>query len=248
MNKKITTFIDFITPKSFQLGLRYNYLKYRNKLDQEMFYVESLLNNRRRFLDIGSNIGTYSYYFAKLMKNVEAFEPFTESTIYLKNLNNKNIKIHNIALSDKSNIQEFFIPIIDNYPISALASLQPINRNNEFQKRLVQVHTLDEYNFLDVDLIKIDAEGHEVDIINGALKTLKINKPILLVEIEQRHILKPINEIFNTISLLKYKGFFLQQGVLKSISDFSYDKNQKPYLNNVMSSNYINNFIFLPIN
>ena len=248
MNRKIKMLIDFFTPRPFQLSLRYNYLKYKNKLDPEMFFVENLLNKKRRFLDIGSNIGTYSYHFCKSMKNIEVFEPFFEATNYLRKLNNKKIRIHNVALSNKPNTEELFIPIIDGYPITALSSLEPVNRNNKFEKRVVQVHKLDDYNFFDVDLIKIDVEGHEINVINGALDTLKKNKPILLVEIEQRHITKPINEIFNEICLLEYDGFFLQKDMLKSINEFSYDKDQKPYLNNVMSSNYINNFIFLPIN
>lgn len=70
--------------------------------------------------------------------------------------------------------------------------------------------------------------------------------PILIVEIEQRHIKKPIEEVFQSILKLNYNGFFLQNGNLTSLNFFNYDSHQKFYLNNVTCKKYINNFIFLP--
>ena len=70
--------------------------------------------------------------------------------------------------------------------------------------------------------------------------------PILIVEIEQRHIRKEINEVFESIESINYKGFFLKNGILKSINQYEYKKHQKPFLENVNSKEYINNFIFIP--
>ena len=63
--KKIT---EIFLPTKYQLAVRYLYLKKTNKLDDEMFYVAKLLKKKRRFLDIGANVGIYSYYFKNTFK------------------------------------------------------------------------------------------------------------------------------------------------------------------------------------
>ena len=44
------------------------------------------------------------------------------------------------------------------------------------------------------DLIKIDVEGHETEVIKGSERTIKNNKPILLVEIEEQYTQKKVEE------------------------------------------------------
>ena len=127
-----------------------------------------------------------------------------------------------------------------------MASLE--KRDSECELRSVKVSTVDSYEFDDVDLIKIDVEGHEKSVIEGALKTIKKTQPILLVEIEQRHIEKEIEDIFQLILNLNYNGFFLLDNSLTPLEEFSYEKNQKPFLDNVIVKEYINNFIFVPKN
>ena len=75
---------------------------------------------------------------------------------------------------------------------------------------------------------------------------IRKNMPILIVEIEQRHLKKQIEEVFQSILNLNYNGFFLQNGNLTPINKFNYDLHQKLHINNVTSHQYINNFIFLP--
>ena len=70
--------------------------------------------------------------------------------------------------------------------------------------------------------------------------------PILIVEIEQRHLKKQIEEVFQSILKLNYYGFFLQNGNLTPLNEFNYDLHQHLHLNNVTCKQYINNFIFLP--
>ena len=239
--KKIS---EKIIPIKYQLGLRFFYQKKINKLDAEMLYVSKLLINKRRFLDIGANIGIYSYHFKNSFKNVDAFEPLSEITYRLKPFQNANFKIHNVALSNKIGEFKFNIPIANGKYNASLASLE--ERGGECEVRTVKVETVDNYDFNDVDLIKIDVEGHEQFVIGGAINVIKNNKPILIVEIEQRHIHVDINEVFDTILNLNYSGFFIQNGQLIPLSNFSYEKNQKPFLGNVKCGEYINNFIFTP--
>ena len=239
--KKIT---EIFLPTKYQLAVRYLYLKKTNKLDDEMFYVAKLLKKKRRFLDIGANVGIYSYYFKNTFKNIVAFEPLKEITYRLKSIESETLKVCNVALSNEIGEYKFYVPIIDGKIEPALASLQ--KRDGEYEVRTVKVDKVDSYNFDDVDLIKIDVEGHEKHVIEGASKVIKKNMPILIIEIEQRHIKHKIDEVFQSILNLDYNGFFLEKGKLTSINKFNYEINQKPYLENVMAKEYINNFIFIP--
>lgn len=244
MREILKTMVEMILPGKFQLHIRYLYLKLFNKLDPEMFFVSSLLENNRRFLDIGANVGVYSFYFRNIFRNIDAFEPIAEITYRLKSLQAPHIHIHNIALSNRAGDINLNIPIINGITTPARASIE--TRDSKNIKRNVKIRTVDSYDFDDIDLIKIDVEGHEESVIKGAQNTIKKTLPIILVEIEQRHINKNISEIYKKIIDMNYNGFFLDKGKLTSINNFNYEAHQKPFLENTMSREYINNFIFIP--
>ena len=244
MKELLKIISEKVIPARYQLALRYFYLKSTNKLEEEMLYALNFLDKKRRFLDIGANVGIYSYFFKNIFKKVDAFEPLSEITYRLKSIQDESLAVHNVALSNRTGELQFYIPLINGKTYPPLSSLE--KRDIESEVRTVKVETIDGYDFNDVDLIKIDVEGHEQSVIEGAQKVIEKNKPVLIVEIEQRHILNSINEVFDYITNLNYSGFFIQKGRLTSLNEFSYELNQKPYLDDVMNDEYINNFIFLP--
>ena len=136
-----------------------------------MLYISKLLKNKRRFLDIGGNVGIYAYHFKNTFKNIDAFEPLEEITYRLKDFQNEFLKVHNVALSNKIGELKFYIPHLIDKICTPLASLE--KRDGECEVRTLSVNKVDNYNFDDVDLIKIDVKGHEQSVIDGALKQLK---------------------------------------------------------------------------
>ena len=239
-------FSESIFPRRFHLSLRYIWLKINKKLDPEMKYVLRIIKRKRKFIDIGANVGIYTYFFANKFNSVEAFEPISEITYRINYLKSKNIKVHPVALSDNPGLLEFHIPKIKGKIEPSLASLE--KKDGLIEIRKVNVKQLDTYNFNDVDLIKIDVEGHEYQTILGAKSTLLSSRPLLIIEIEQRHIDRPIEDVFALMNTFQYEGYFLKNQKLIKIKEFSYELHQKPYLSNVMNKNYINNFIFIPQN
>ena len=237
-------YIEKFLPVRYHLPLRYFYSQKTNKLDAEMTYVSNLLKEKRRFLDIGANIGIYSFHFKKSFKSIDAFEPLKEISYRLEYFQDESLKVHNCALSNKRGVFQIYIPYLSGKAIASLASLE--KRNGDCEVRNVKVDKIDNYDFDDVDLIKIDVEGHEEYVIEGARNLIKRNMPILIVEIEQRHLKKQIEEVFQSILKLKYNGYFLHNGNLTTLNKFNYDLHQKLHLKNVTSKQYINNFIFLP--
>ena len=236
--------IEIIIPPSRQLFLRLLWYKISRKVDYEIIYADKILKKKRRFLDIGTNVGIYSYYFSKKFKKIESFEPIKEITHRLTALKYKNINLHHVALSNQNSNLKFYIPIKNGRLIPPLATLE--KRAKPYEERIISVKKLDKFNFKNIDLIKIDVEGHEYKVILGAVKTIKKNLPIIICEIEQRHTSIPMRKIFTLIENLGYKGFFFKNYKLNTLKKFSFKIDQKPYLENVENKKYINNFIFIP--
>ena len=84
-----------------------------------------------------------------------------------------------------------------------------------------------------IGFIKIDVEGHELEVIEGAKNTIVKNMPVLLIEIEKRHTKEPVENSINHIKKIGYECFFLMNKELILV-----DKLQDKKLEN--------NYYFLP--
>ena len=122
--------------------------------------------------DVGANIGYHTLELSRLAKKVYSFEPCKNTYSYLlKNIkanNLTNVIPVNIALSDKNG--------------PALLENDGKSGSNKIGKYGEKIKTVkaDDLN-VKFDLIKIDVEGHELNVLKGMKKILK-NKPILIVE------------------------------------------------------------------
>ena len=79
----------------------------------------------------------------------------------------------------------------------------------------VELKKLDDYEFTDIDFIKIDVEGYENQVVLGAKETLLRNKPIIIVE--QKGFSDRLNEKqFEAIDTLKSYGAKVIDQVVKA--------------------------------
>ena len=231
-----------LTPLRYQLPLRFQYERLIGRIEPEMDILDDLLGSKKLVVDVGANVGLFSYFLSKMGKDVEAFEPLPECANAIDAYRSPCIRVHNVALSSKPGTLKLYTPIINGVPHPGNSSFTPAEGPHE--SREVSVQTLDQYNFENICLIKIDVEGHELDVLKGATQTLLRERPVLLIEIEQRHLKIPMAEVFAFVVEQKYNGFFLFSGRLSPLSNFVYEIHQAP--EDVNSHAYINNFIFLP--
>ena len=125
-------------------------------------------------LDIGSNIGYSTLSLGKNMKKIIAIEPDDRSrkilkkNIKLNNFKNK-VKIYDFAISDKIGEKIFYL--------SKHPNLSAFNKNKRYwtKKKKVKTRTIDSLNVLP-NFIKMDLEGHEIEVIDGAIESLKKTK------------------------------------------------------------------------
>lgn len=196
---------DFVAFCIFWNGL-YNY--------EYLYIFEKLGPKLRGFVDIGSNAGIYSLIAAKVSTNIKilSFDPTVAANYYmsmnieLNDFSNK-IKFFNYAISDKNEKLDFFEVKSSKYSylkynLGGSSSL--VNYPKLFNTISVQAYSLD--NFLDhnlnqqieIDFIKIDAEGAEPNIIKGMKNTIEKFKPIIVCEILFESIGKEIEELLKS--------------------------------------------------
>lgn len=248
-----------ICPRSWRLPAKYHYKKVRKRLEQELLYLNRIVSKGKRAIDIGANEGIYSYALAQMFEKVEAFEPqywCTNDIIYYSESQGRKINIYQVGLSNFNGSLTLHIPLSrDSYSsrITGLGSLTTglaSFRKMEGQQTCIEVAVckLDDYNFTDVSFIKIDVEGHESKVIEGGYNTILKEKPVILIEVEQRHLVnQSIDMIFEQIYELGYEGQFLYKNQIIPLEEFSYKDNQEPFLDNPSMEEYIRNFIFKPV-
>ena len=124
----------------------------------------------RNCIDIGSNVGIWTRELASKFKKVYCFEPnpnFNEC--FRKNITENNIELFEFGLSNKEHTasQEFNSTQMTNTPGN------------------VQCRTLDSFNLNNIDFIKIDVDGFEVEVLEGAVETITRNKPVINIEVKK---------------------------------------------------------------
>jgi len=138
-------------------------------------------------IDIGAHVGRHLAVFARIVEagEVVAFEPLEKQYKYLEDrFRNSNVKLYNLALSNEHGEFDFYENI--DYPEeSGLKKRIYNNEGGVVVAKKVQVSTLDDVignTIKSVDYIKLDAEGAELSILEGAAITIDKYRPIISVE------------------------------------------------------------------
>ena len=209
-----------------------------------MTIIDRFSDKSKNALDIGVYRGVYSLKLSQNFNQIHSFEPnpllFPYLNINLKKII-KNINLYNLALSNKSGETELKLPVRSKsifkenieelYQLGA-ASIHPKNEFEDFKKVRVKIDKLDNISINNIGFMKIDVEGHELEVIEGAKVTITKDKPILVIEIEKRHSKRPVEETIAKICNLNYECFFVKVNELIPVEKLN-DKNLE------------NNFFFL---
>jgi FkbM family methyltransferase len=148
------------------------------------------------FVDVGANVGMHTLAAAKAMDGqgkIIAFEPFEQSKKLLEksmfiNGYSNCVEINQCAVSNRSGIQDLYLGATSGHH-----SLFPLDGAETLTADTVKVQLvkLDEIIAVNqhVDLIKIDAEGAELDVLEGASALIENNPDIaLIVELGLSHL------------------------------------------------------------
>tara|TARA_B100000035_G_C20961600_1_gene536806 strand:+ start:427 stop:1146 length:720 start_codon:yes stop_codon:yes gene_type:complete len=171
-------------------------------------YLKKNIENIEVFFDIGSHKGTYTDLIIKEYKvrKVVMVDPQKNIFKFIKKkyANNKTVKTYNFAISDKKKKQTLYINKHD-----LTSSLTQIDKKNSYlnlkaklfggtindliqNKYMVNSCRLSEIikknSVNKIDLLKIDTEGHELQVLKGAGSFLKNKVNFMLIEIHNSNI------------------------------------------------------------
>ena len=165
------------------------WMKENNETTYQRLQREYAIKQVKKFrtaIDIGGNIGFWSKDFCKLFQHVEIFEPDKSNLECLyKNLEPyKNYNINEVGLGQEETTKNFYIS-------TTTSGGHSVFRNQVFEENVltssIEIKKLDNYQLENVDLIKIDTQGSEFDILQGAIETLQNNNCVLNIEIEHKN-------------------------------------------------------------
>ena len=217
--------------------------------------VDALVGPGDAVVDAGANWGLFSARLARLVGSggqVDAFEPFPAHAATLGALARRNpqLTVHAVALSSAPGSAELHIPIVDGRRVTPLASLAAPAAGVEHDVVPVPVQTLDVAlaGRRAPSFVKIDVEGFELAVLRGAVETLRA-RPVLLVEIEQRHQAAPIAGTFAHLAALGYAGRYFGPHGLTPLADFDVERDQLAHLGPGveefgMPDGYVADFLF----
>ena len=164
-------------------------------------------NRKHTAIDVGGHCGFWSFYLGVNFKKVYAFEPveiFREC--FKKNIPHENVELLPVALGNENGFVSMNVELENTGATHVSNKIDGLNK--------VELKKLDDYEFTDIDFIKIDVEGYENQVVLGAKETLLRNKPIIIVE--QKGFSDRFNETqFEAIDTLKSYGAKVIDQVVK---------------------------------
>lgn len=222
---------------------------YRLRVErEEIAFLLKHLAPGQTAIDVGAHKGAFTYWMAKRVGptgKVVAFEPQRVLAERLQKLVRSagmtQVTVENKGVSSREGTAILSVPGGRPSPGATLES----PTNSECEQSPVGIVTLDHYfsklNVPPVRLIKIDVEGHELDVFRGASNILREYKPIILFECETRHHKnRSLDDVFQHLTSLGYVGYFFLRGRISKLEEFDAAIHQSDPQHRF----YANNFIF----
>lgn len=182
--------------------------------EPELLLLPTLLRAGGTAVDVGANQGIYAFALSQIAATVVAFEAHPGFADFARRLLGSRATVHTIALSNASGRAAFYVPYNDEGEELHLAGNLK-NTHSQFTRQNIidaQVETLDSFSLDTVTFIKIDVEGSELEVLEGARQTIARDRPILLLELLSGTYDDPLCVTQQVCDTYGYDGFVVHEG------------------------------------
>jgi FkbM family methyltransferase len=237
----VRTIVKSTLPPALTIRLRAAFKHH----EHERALLPALCDRDRMGVDVGAALGAYTWPLAHLCKDCLAFEPNSTQADYLRRAFGRSVRVESVALSNRSGETELLIPLEGGQEMAGLATIGAGEwfEGKTVRRQRVAMRTLDSYRLDPVGFMKIDVEGHELAVLEGAADLLRRCRPALLIEVEERFAAGSVARVRAFLESLSYRGQFLEARTMRPIEAFDPARHQAIESWGVAGA-YINNFVF----
>ena len=235
---------------------RFKFLKYKflKRGEPEIHLIRQLVAPGTTAIDIGCSIGIYAAEMARYANKVIAFEANPAVAQFARTVAPRNVDVINVALSSTPGRAMLKIPRNPKgETVAELATIEPGNplHAGDAAATEVEMKRLDDLNIASCSFIKIDVEGHEEAVLDGAANLIAAQRPVLMIELDETLNKGALARLAARYAAMNYRAFFLSNGKLRLVSEFDpaihqNAANLKPRHTLPPGVEYINNFVFVP--
>ncbi len=176
--------------------------------------ARSFTKKRRVSIDVGANLGLFARRMGEDFQTVYCFEPVPQArACFSRNVSGNNCVLYPYGLGNGEYETEisYCEHSIGGSTIGRHANEGRTDGAVLAEEQIkLKIRTLDSFNFRKVDFIKIDIQGYELEMLQGAKKTLRRNNAVILVELIADGI-----EHVEVPKLLNSLGYFLKERIGK---------------------------------
>jgi FkbM family methyltransferase len=182
--------------------------------EPELWLLPELVRPGSTAIDVGANEGFFAYALWEAGAKVVAFEANPDMARLCQERLGSRITVHALAVSNMCGKASFHIPISNEGETLHLAGNLK-NSHTQFDKQNVlevSTATLDSFAFDDASFIKIDVEGSELEVLEGARHTIAQCRPALVLELLSGTFEDPLGVTTQISSQYGYRPFVVQAG------------------------------------
>ncbi|MHB1559261.1 MAG: FkbM family methyltransferase [Isosphaeraceae bacterium] len=177
-----------VVPPSLRLAFAYQ-IAWLEGCEPELTHLHDLGPNQGVAVDAGANEGLFTHRLARLYNHVHSFEINPALADRLQRMASANVSVYPVGLSRRAGNGILYTPYYRGRPLHGWAGLEPLNCSvaERYTESDVTVCPLDSFDLNDVSFLKIDVEGHELELLAGASQTIRRNRPVVLIEVNDRN-------------------------------------------------------------
>jgi FkbM family methyltransferase len=167
-------------------------------------YLGLIFDPTRPVIDVGANVGYVTRFLAlRSSSKVYAYEasPLNFEALLVNCTGLKNVVCHNAAVSDTAGSLLF----VDFG--STLAHVAIDNKTSSKNAKTVRTVDLDNEEISDVGLIKVDTEGFEMRVFNGAKQLIERCRPIVIAEVKEADLKKHHSSVAEVLAFFEGLGY-----------------------------------------